>query len=220
MTASAGPDRESAAYDVREHYTKYEFRVPMRDGVRLFTAVLVPKDASTTYPVHARPDAVRHGPVRAGRVRIAFAARREAFLKAGYILVRQDVRGRGHVGGRVHARDTASAGQADSRGRRREHRYLGHGRVAACARPQPQRPRRHLGHLVRRLLHGRRDHRHPSGDQGGIAAGARRRSVPRRRLVSRRGVHAGAKPSTRRRPTSRSPADAAAKVDVPFDYGT
>ena len=30
---------------VRSHYTKYEFRIPMRDGKRLFTAVYVPKDA-------------------------------------------------------------------------------------------------------------------------------------------------------------------------------
>ena len=29
---------------VRAHYTKYEFRIPMRDGMRLFTAVYVPKD--------------------------------------------------------------------------------------------------------------------------------------------------------------------------------
>jgi predicted acyl esterase len=38
------------AYDAREHYTKYEYRIPMRDGVKLFTSVLVPKDASTAYP--------------------------------------------------------------------------------------------------------------------------------------------------------------------------
>ena len=29
---------------VRAHYTKYEYRIPMRDGKRLFTAVYVPKD--------------------------------------------------------------------------------------------------------------------------------------------------------------------------------
>ena len=51
LNACAGDDQTPpGAYDAREHYTKYEFRVPMRDGVRLFTAVLVPKDASTTYP--------------------------------------------------------------------------------------------------------------------------------------------------------------------------
>ena len=35
---------------VRARYTKYEYRVPMRDGVRLFTAVYVPKDTSQKYP--------------------------------------------------------------------------------------------------------------------------------------------------------------------------
>ena len=29
--------------EVRAHYTKYEYRVPMRDGVKLFTSVYVPK---------------------------------------------------------------------------------------------------------------------------------------------------------------------------------
>src|SRR5947209_4492042 len=43
-------DQSPVAYDGREHYTKYEYRIPMRDGVRLFTSVLVPKDTSATYP--------------------------------------------------------------------------------------------------------------------------------------------------------------------------
>jgi uncharacterized protein len=30
----------------RSHYTKYEYRIPMRDGAHLFTAVYVPKDDS------------------------------------------------------------------------------------------------------------------------------------------------------------------------------
>ena len=37
--------------DVKAHYTKYEYRIPMRDGVQLFTAVYVPKDDSQTYPI-------------------------------------------------------------------------------------------------------------------------------------------------------------------------
>ena len=36
---------------LREHYTKHEFRIAMRDGVRLFTHVYVPKDRSQTYPI-------------------------------------------------------------------------------------------------------------------------------------------------------------------------
>jgi predicted acyl esterase len=36
---------------VKSHYTKYEFSIPMRDGVKLFNAVYVPKDTSQTYPI-------------------------------------------------------------------------------------------------------------------------------------------------------------------------
>src|SRR6516225_4323408 len=36
---------------IQEHYTKQEYRIPMRDGVRLFTAVYSPKDSSRRYPI-------------------------------------------------------------------------------------------------------------------------------------------------------------------------
>src|ERR1700734_2780517 len=36
---------------VKSHYTKYEYRIPMRDGVKLFTSVYVPKDDSQPYPI-------------------------------------------------------------------------------------------------------------------------------------------------------------------------
>jgi predicted acyl esterase len=42
-----------AAY-IRENYSKYEYRIPMRDGVKLFTSVYVPKDViaeGKTYPI-------------------------------------------------------------------------------------------------------------------------------------------------------------------------
>src|SRR5258708_11298128 len=34
-----------------EHYTKYAHRIPMRDGVRLFTRVYVPNDDSQRWPI-------------------------------------------------------------------------------------------------------------------------------------------------------------------------
>src|ERR1700721_2851 len=37
-------------FSIKEHYTKYEYRVPMRDGVHLFTSIYVPKDSSKTFP--------------------------------------------------------------------------------------------------------------------------------------------------------------------------
>lgn len=35
---------------VREHYTKVEQLIPMRDGVKLFTAIYIPKDTNNKYP--------------------------------------------------------------------------------------------------------------------------------------------------------------------------
>ncbi len=90
----SGGEQTPATYDVREHYTKYEFRVPMRDGVRLFTAVLVPKDASTTYPFMLDRTPFNMGPYGPDEY-VSVSLQTEAFLKAGYIWVEQDVRGRG-----------------------------------------------------------------------------------------------------------------------------
>ena len=43
---NAAAPAEEDTYDLRAHYTKYEFRIPMRDGVRLFTVVYVPRTAA------------------------------------------------------------------------------------------------------------------------------------------------------------------------------
>src|SRR5881628_3049592 len=36
---------------VKANYTKHEHHIPMRDGVRLYTAVYIPKDRSQVYPM-------------------------------------------------------------------------------------------------------------------------------------------------------------------------
>ena len=93
MTASAGSDPDSAPYNAREHYTKYEYRIAMRDGVRLFTSVLVPKDVSTTYPILLTRTPFGVSPYGVDE-QGALSLQSEALLRAGYIFVRQDVRGR------------------------------------------------------------------------------------------------------------------------------
>ena len=45
-----GGDAQRAEY-IRSHYAKYEYRIPMRDGKRLFTAVYVPYDTSEKWPL-------------------------------------------------------------------------------------------------------------------------------------------------------------------------
>ena len=91
--SAAQPAVNKDAEEIKARYTKYEYRIPMRDGKRLFTSVYVPKDQAQTYPillmrtpynvkpygVDQYPDNLRPGPL---------------FMKAGYIFVYQDVRGR------------------------------------------------------------------------------------------------------------------------------
>ena len=78
---------------VKANYTKYEYRIPMRDGKRLFTSVYVPKDDSQTYPIllkrtpySARPYGADQYPENLGPSPL--------FAREGYIFVYQDVRGR------------------------------------------------------------------------------------------------------------------------------
>jgi uncharacterized protein len=80
-------------FNVKQHYTKYEYRIPMRDGKRLFTAVYVPKDSSRNYPflLNRTPYSVR--PYGTDHYRKSLGPSDE-FQKAGYIFVYQDVRGR------------------------------------------------------------------------------------------------------------------------------
>jgi hypothetical protein len=83
----------SEAY-VRAHYTKYEYRIPMRDGKRLFTAVYVPKDpAGGPYPFLMDRTPYNVGPYGEDKYPQRLGPSEE-FQKAGYIFVYQDVRGR------------------------------------------------------------------------------------------------------------------------------
>jgi uncharacterized protein len=84
---------EAPEFDVKEHYTKYEYRIPMRDGVKLFTSVYVPKDASHAYPflIDRTPYSVAPYGVDLYRGQLGPSP---DFDKSGYIFVFQDVRGR------------------------------------------------------------------------------------------------------------------------------
>jgi uncharacterized protein len=79
---------------VRAHYTKYEYRIPMRDGKRLFTAVYVPKDpVNGPYPFLMERTPYDVGPYGEDRYPQHLGPSEE-FEKSGYIFVYQDVRGR------------------------------------------------------------------------------------------------------------------------------
>ena len=91
LPAQSKPD--AAEFEVKEHYTKYEYRIPMRDGVHLFTSVYVPKDGTRTYPF-----LINRTPYSVAPYGVDFYRRQlgpsPEFDKSGYIFVNQDVRGR------------------------------------------------------------------------------------------------------------------------------
>ncbi|MGD0938215.1 MAG: CocE/NonD family hydrolase [Terracidiphilus sp.] len=89
------PSPETPKEDyVRSHYTKYEFRIPMRDGKQLFTAVYVPKDAAGgPYPFLLNRTPYDVGPYGEDQYPKHLGPADE-FEKSGYIFVYQDVRGR------------------------------------------------------------------------------------------------------------------------------
>jgi putative CocE/NonD family hydrolase len=91
--AFAGPAAGQGLDYVRANYTKYEFRIPMRDGVRLFTAVYVPKDASKTYPFLMTRTPYSVGPYGIDQSKADLGPSPQ-FGRSGYIFVYQDVRGR------------------------------------------------------------------------------------------------------------------------------
>jgi putative CocE/NonD family hydrolase len=85
-------EQESPAKYVREHYTKQERLVPMRDGVRLFTSIYVPKDTSQQYPILMMRTPYSVGPYGKDAYRSSLGPN-YLFTKEGYIFVYQDVRG-------------------------------------------------------------------------------------------------------------------------------
>jgi len=78
---------------VRAHYTKYDFRIPMRDGVKLFTSVYAPKDASQSYPILMKRTPYSVEPYGTDRYPNSLGPS-DLFTKEGFIFAYQDVRGR------------------------------------------------------------------------------------------------------------------------------
>ena len=92
--ARAGNEKpDPQALYIRAHYTKYDYRIPMRDSVKLFTSVYVPKDYTQKYPILLKrtpysiePYGIDNYPRKLGPA--------DSFVKEGFIFAYQDVRGR------------------------------------------------------------------------------------------------------------------------------
>ena len=86
---------------LREHYTKYEHAIRMRDGVALHTVVYAPKDSSRSFPIlltrtpyGVAPYGVDTYPDATNPRTLRRFAPSWAMIRDGYVFVHQDVRGR------------------------------------------------------------------------------------------------------------------------------
>lgn len=91
-TPSTADRRQSDREYVREHFTKIEQQIPMRDGVKLFTAIYVPKDASRKYPILLLRTPYGIGNYGQDKFAALLGPNR-LFLREGYIFADQDARG-------------------------------------------------------------------------------------------------------------------------------
>jgi putative CocE/NonD family hydrolase len=91
--AQVQPGTPGAAETIKARYTKHEFQIPMRDGVKLFTSVYVPKDTDKPYPILLQRTPYSVGPYGPDAYRRNLGPS-DLFLNDGYIVAYQDVRGR------------------------------------------------------------------------------------------------------------------------------
>jgi uncharacterized protein len=95
LAGAIGHAQESDSAFVRDQYTKFEYRIPMRDGINLFTIVYVPKDASDAnrYPILLKrtPYSIApYGPDAYAKL----VTPNEFMMRDKYIVAYQDIRGR------------------------------------------------------------------------------------------------------------------------------
>lgn len=79
---------------IRDNYTKKELYIPMRDGVKLFTTVYAPKDMTEKHPILFNRTPYSCAPYGESNWRKLWNSYWRYYLREGYIIVIQDVRGR------------------------------------------------------------------------------------------------------------------------------
>ena len=79
---------------IRDNYTKKEIYIPMRDGVKLFTAVYTPKDATEEHPILMSRTPYSCAPYGETNYRAFWNNHWRYYMRRNYIIVIQDVRGR------------------------------------------------------------------------------------------------------------------------------
>ena len=92
-TLTFQPTARTDEVDVKAFYTKSEQQIPMRDGVKLFTAIYTPKDQSQKYPIMLNRTPYSVAPYGPNAYRGALGPS-SLFQQEKFIFVYQDVRGK------------------------------------------------------------------------------------------------------------------------------
>jgi putative CocE/NonD family hydrolase len=92
VAAAFAQTAADSAY-IRDHYTKMEKYITMRDGKRLFTSIYLPKDQSKKYGIIMTRTPYTVAPYGENEYKKTLG-QNMGFAKEGYIFVYQDVRGR------------------------------------------------------------------------------------------------------------------------------
>ncbi|SHJ05603.1 hypothetical protein SAMN04488508_105107 [Aquimarina spongiae] len=88
-----GFSQQDNAYEVKDHYTKKEVDIVMRDGTKLHTTIYSPKDTSKKYPILMQRTPYSSRPYGEGQFRSQIGPNKY-MMQEGNIIVYQDVRGR------------------------------------------------------------------------------------------------------------------------------
>jgi putative CocE/NonD family hydrolase len=93
LTKTAAIAQQTDSAYVRENYRKIERLIPMRDGVKLFTAIYIPKDKGQKYPFLINRTPYTVSPYGEDKYKTSLG-NFPAEMREGFIFVYQDVRGK------------------------------------------------------------------------------------------------------------------------------
>ncbi|MGE5520611.1 MAG: CocE/NonD family hydrolase [Candidatus Dadabacteria bacterium] len=79
---------------IRDNYYKIERMIPTRDGIKLFTAIYIPKDTSERHPILLQRTPYSAAPYGENNFRDFWDTYHRLYMRENYIFVVQDVRGR------------------------------------------------------------------------------------------------------------------------------
>jgi len=94
LTATALHAQEIDSAWIVNNYVKKEYSIPMRDGVKLFTSVYMPKSSAEQHPILMTRTPYSCAPYGEAEWKPYWKSYVREYFKEGYVVVTQDVRGR------------------------------------------------------------------------------------------------------------------------------